>query len=78
MGQRLMRSFEEYASEFFLNGYGNGLKPIIFNNKNAVLSRIKSDAREMASQYIKNNITRFPWEILMKFIKFASLRTRRE
>lgn len=58
-------SFEDYWSDFFSNGYGSPLKPIVFSKKNEVISNIKSEARKLASRYMKNDIIRFPWEVLI-------------
>jgi ubiquinone/menaquinone biosynthesis C-methylase UbiE len=57
-------SFEDYWSGYFLNGYGNALSRIVFTKKNeSIVSRIRSEAREIASRYIKNDTIQFPWEV---------------
>jgi ubiquinone/menaquinone biosynthesis C-methylase UbiE len=58
-------SFENYWSDFFSNGYGSPLQPIVFNKKNEVISNIKSEARKLASRYLKNDTIQFPWEVLI-------------
>jgi ubiquinone/menaquinone biosynthesis C-methylase UbiE len=57
-------SFEDYWSGYFLNGYGNTLSRIVFTKKNeSIVSKIRSEAREIASRYIKNDTIQFPWEV---------------
>ena len=57
-------SFEDYWSGYFLNGYGNALSRVVFTKKNeSAISRIRSEAKEIASRYIKNDTIQFPWEV---------------
>jgi ubiquinone/menaquinone biosynthesis C-methylase UbiE len=57
-------SFEDYWSGYFLNGYGNALSQVVFTKKNeSIISRIRSEAKEIASRYIKNDTIQFPWEV---------------
>lgn len=59
-------SFEDYWSGYFLNGYGNALSQVVFNKKNeSVITKIRSEAKEIASRYVKNDIIQFPWEVLI-------------
>ena len=59
-------SFEDYWSGYFLNGYGNALRQIVFTKKNeSVLTRIRSEVKERVCYYVKNGIIRFPWEVLI-------------
>jgi ubiquinone/menaquinone biosynthesis C-methylase UbiE len=57
-------SFEEYWSGYFLNGYGNALSRVLFTKKNeSLITRIRSEAKEIASRYVKNDTIQFPWEV---------------
>jgi ubiquinone/menaquinone biosynthesis C-methylase UbiE len=57
-------SFEDYWSGYFLNGYGNALRQVVFTKKNdSVITRIRSEAKEIVSRYVKNDTIRFPWEV---------------
>jgi ubiquinone/menaquinone biosynthesis C-methylase UbiE len=59
-------SYEDYWSGYFLNGYGNALRQIVFTKKNeSALTRIRSEVKERACGYVKNGIIRFPWEVLI-------------
>src|SRR5918997_3040594 len=49
-------SFEDYWSGYFLNGYGNALRQLVFTKKNeSVLTRIRSEVKERVSSYVKND-----------------------
>jgi ubiquinone/menaquinone biosynthesis C-methylase UbiE len=57
-------SFEDYWSGYFSNGYGNALSRILFAKKNeSLITRIRSEAKEIASRYVKNDTIQFPWEV---------------
>lgn len=57
-------SFEDYWSGYFLNGYGNALRQVVFSKKNeSVITKIKSEAKEIVSRYVKNDTIQFPWEV---------------
>jgi ubiquinone/menaquinone biosynthesis C-methylase UbiE len=57
-------SFEDYWSGYFLNGYGNALNRVVFTKKNeSAIRKIRSEAKEIASRYIKNDTIQFPWEV---------------
>jgi ubiquinone/menaquinone biosynthesis C-methylase UbiE len=57
-------SFEDYWSGYFVNGYGNALSRVVFTKKNeSLISRIRSEAKEIASRYVKNDTIQFPWEV---------------
>jgi len=57
-------SFEDYWSGYFLNGYGNALRQVVFTKKNeSIITRIRSEAKEIVSRYIKNDTIQFPWEV---------------
>lgn len=57
-------SFEDYWSGYFLNGYGNAVGRVLFTKKNeSLITKIRSEAKEVASGYIKNDIIQFPWEV---------------
>jgi ubiquinone/menaquinone biosynthesis C-methylase UbiE len=57
-------SFEDYWSGYFLNGYGNALRQVVFTKKNeSVITRIKSEVKEIVSRYVKNDTIQFPWEV---------------
>jgi ubiquinone/menaquinone biosynthesis C-methylase UbiE len=57
-------SFEDYWSGYFLNGYGNALRQVVFTKKNdSVITRIRSEAKEIVSRYVKNDTIQFPWEV---------------
>jgi ubiquinone/menaquinone biosynthesis C-methylase UbiE len=59
-------SYEDYWSGYFLNGYGNALRQIVFTKKNeSALTRIRSEVKERACGYVQNGIIRFPWEVLI-------------
>jgi ubiquinone/menaquinone biosynthesis C-methylase UbiE len=59
-------SFEDYWSGYFLNGYGNALRQVVFTKKNEfVITKIRSEAKEIVSRYIKNETLQFPWEVLI-------------
>ena len=59
-------SYEDYWSGYFLNGYGNALRQVVFTKKNeSALARIRSEVKERACGYVKNGIIRFPWEVLI-------------
>jgi hypothetical protein len=59
-------SFEDYWLGYFLNGYGNALKPIVFNRKKeSLIASIRSEAMEITSRYMNNNAIQFPWEVLV-------------
>jgi ubiquinone/menaquinone biosynthesis C-methylase UbiE len=57
-------SFEDYWSGYFLNGYGNALRQVVFTKKNeSIITRIRSEAKELVSRYVKNDTIQFPWEV---------------
>jgi ubiquinone/menaquinone biosynthesis C-methylase UbiE len=57
-------SFEDYWSGYFLNGYGNALRQVVFAKKNeSAISKIRSEAKELVSRYVKNDTIQFPWEV---------------
>jgi ubiquinone/menaquinone biosynthesis C-methylase UbiE len=57
-------SFENYWSDYFLNGYGNALRQVVFTKKNeSVITRIRSEVKEIVSSYVKNDTIQFPWEV---------------
>jgi ubiquinone/menaquinone biosynthesis C-methylase UbiE len=57
-------SFEDYWSGYFLNGYGNALRQVVFTKKNdSVITRIRSEAKDIVSRYVKNDTIQFPWEV---------------
>jgi ubiquinone/menaquinone biosynthesis C-methylase UbiE len=57
-------SFEDYWSGYFLNGYGNALRQVVFTKKNeSVITRIRSEVKEIVSRYVKNDTIQFPWEV---------------
>lgn len=57
-------SFEDYWSGYFLNGYGNALRQVVFTKKNeSVITRIRSEVKEKVSRYVKNDTIQFPWEV---------------
>jgi len=57
-------SFEDYWSGYFLNGYGNALSRVVLTKKNeSLINRIRSEAKEIASRYVKNDTIQFPWEV---------------
>jgi ubiquinone/menaquinone biosynthesis C-methylase UbiE len=57
-------SFEDYWSDYFLNGYGNALRQVVFSKKNeSVITKIRSEAKDIVSSYVKNDIIQFPWEV---------------
>jgi ubiquinone/menaquinone biosynthesis C-methylase UbiE len=57
-------SFEEYWSGFFLNGYGNALGRVLLTKKNeSLIAKVRSEAKEIASRYVKNDTIQFPWEV---------------
>jgi ubiquinone/menaquinone biosynthesis C-methylase UbiE len=57
-------SFEDYWSGYFLNGYGNALSRVLFTKKNeSLINRIRSEAKEIASRYLKDDTIQFPWEV---------------
>jgi ubiquinone/menaquinone biosynthesis C-methylase UbiE len=57
-------SFEDYWSGYFSNGYGNALSRLLFAKKNeSLITRIRSEAKEIASRYVKNDTIQFPWEV---------------
>jgi ubiquinone/menaquinone biosynthesis C-methylase UbiE len=57
-------SFEDYWSGYFLNGYGNALRQVVFAKKNgSAISKIRSEAKEIVSRYVKNDTIQFPWEV---------------
>jgi ubiquinone/menaquinone biosynthesis C-methylase UbiE len=57
-------SFEDYWSGYFLNGYGNALRQVVFTKKNeSIITRIRSEAKESVSRYVKNDTIQFPWEV---------------
>jgi ubiquinone/menaquinone biosynthesis C-methylase UbiE len=57
-------SFEDYWSGYFLNGYGNALSRVVLTKKNeSIITRIRSEAKEIASRYVKNGTIQFPWEV---------------
>jgi ubiquinone/menaquinone biosynthesis C-methylase UbiE len=57
-------SFEQYWSEFFLNGIGNASRNQILNDSK-LASKIKSDAEKLTSPYLKEEKLEFPWEVLV-------------
>lgn len=63
--QYLAGTFEDYWSEFFLSGYANPIRPLIFGKGKKIISSIRSDAQQMASRYIKDGSLHFPWEVLI-------------
>jgi ubiquinone/menaquinone biosynthesis C-methylase UbiE len=57
-------SFENYWSGYFLNGYGNALRQVVFAKKNeSAITKIRSEAKEIVSRYVKNDTIQFPWEV---------------
>src|SRR5918999_5678805 len=49
-------TFEDYWSGYFLNGYGNAMRQLVFTKKNeSVLTRIRSEVKERVSSYVKND-----------------------
>lgn len=57
-------SFEDYWSGYFLNGYGNALRQVVFAKKNeSAITKIRSEAKEIVSRYVKNDTIQFPWEV---------------